>query len=47
MAAVNASLGEHEKSKVLYQSVLANQEKMYGQWYPDVATTLSNLAMVG
>lgn len=46
MAAVNAALGEHEKSKVLYQSVLATQERQYGQWYPEIATTLSNLAMV-
>ena len=46
MAAVNAALGEHEKSKVLYQSVLATQERQYGQWYPEIATSLSNLAMV-
>ena len=46
MATVNAALGEHEKSKVLYQSVLGVQEKQYGQWYPEIATTLSNLAMV-
>jgi hypothetical protein len=46
MAAVNAALGDHEKSKVLYMSVLATQERQYGQWYPEIATSLSNLAMV-